>query len=404
MPEFSRRKLMGGVLAGGAASIFAASASAANSVSPTVTPSSTYVDVTTFGAKGDGITDDTNAIQAAIDSVVTIGNHRQKVSVFMPPGIYCCKRLNMVSNAALIGIPGFDYESPGGTIIKLIDSNSSTSPCLIDITNTRGVTLQGLSLDGSISQGGSAIHGIMRNDATPGGLSGLENSTRIDNCQIGDFSGDGLHIVNGWCWSLRHSYVFNNAGHGINYCGWDAFILDNWLSNNGGCGFAATGQNNSAVTFTANRVEWNHQHGMLIAKSAAFYTITGNYFDYSYLCGIAAVTATSDPQPVEQVTITGNFFYRSGHVGAASNSVDSSHIKLMGCCGVTCVGNTCRVGDDTGNLTGTLGPCYGIYYENLTDCVIMGNALHKGALKYLLSGRGGSNNAVANNQGSLFAK
>ncbi|MGH9445245.1 MAG: beta-galactosidase, partial [Terriglobia bacterium] len=39
----------------------------------------------------------------------------------MPSGAYCSGPLQMHSQTALIGIPGYDYEQPGGTEIKLID-------------------------------------------------------------------------------------------------------------------------------------------------------------------------------------------------------------------------------------------------------------------------------------------
>lgn len=110
--------------------------------SPEQTPTSqTYTDVTSLGAKGDGQTDDTKAIQAALDTVTDINGLSQPVAVFVPPGVYCSRQLQMHFNSSLIGIPAYDYERPGGSQIKLIDPNAS---CLIDISGTRGVTIQGL--------------------------------------------------------------------------------------------------------------------------------------------------------------------------------------------------------------------------------------------------------------------
>ena len=49
-----------------------------------------WVDVKTdFGAKGDGVTDDTAAIQAAVDSLITSGG-----TVILPPGIYLLSTIN----------------------------------------------------------------------------------------------------------------------------------------------------------------------------------------------------------------------------------------------------------------------------------------------------------------------
>jgi polygalacturonase len=61
--------------------------------------SQTYLDVTSFGAKGDGRTDDTKAIQAALDTVANINGLNQPVAVFVPPGVYCTRQLQMHSNS-----------------------------------------------------------------------------------------------------------------------------------------------------------------------------------------------------------------------------------------------------------------------------------------------------------------
>jgi hypothetical protein len=222
--------------------------------------SETYMDVRQFGAKGDGKTDDTKAIQTALDTVAQIDGLSQPVSIFMPPGVYCSRRVQMRSNTALIGIPAYDYGQPGGSQIKLIDPGAS---CLIDISGTRGVTIQGLCLNGDNL--GSGVHGIMRNDPDPGkNPQARENASRIEECQVAHFSGDGVHMMHSWCWIIRHSMIAYNGGHGLNYVGWDGWVHDCWLTNNHGAGLAAHGPDGftSAVTITGNRVEWNYQQGI----------------------------------------------------------------------------------------------------------------------------------------------
>jgi hypothetical protein len=362
------------------------------------TTSPTYVDVRQFGAKGDGKTDDTHAIQTALDTVAQIGGLSQPVAICMPPGVYCSRRVQMRSNTALIGITAYDYSQPGGSQIKLIDGSAS---CLIDISGTRGVTIQGLSLNGA--KLGTNVHGIMREDPDPGtNLRAHENASRIEACQVAHFSGDGVHMMHSWAWTIRHSMIAYNGGHGLNYVGWDGFVHDCWLTNNRGAGFAVHGPDNftSSVTFSGNRIEWNYLQGVLIENGSSFLQITGNYFDRQYLSAIA-VTPGNTPSPCSHITITGNFFYRSGK-SAPPESLDSSHLRLEEASGITCVGNAFRAGDDSGSDKAPCSPSYGICYKNLQNCVITNNVFHQGAMKTLIMGDGGTGVIVENNPGSLL--
>jgi hypothetical protein len=91
-----------------------------------------------------------------------------------------------------------------------------------------------------------------------------------------------------------------NGGDGLNLRGWDGFILDNWFSGNKRAGFAARFEN-ASITFTANRVEWNHEENMVVAGGDG-YQITGNFFDRAGTCGLALRKGS---RPCKQFTITG---------------------------------------------------------------------------------------------------
>ena len=173
-----------------------------------------------------------------------------------------------------------------------------------------------------------------------------------------------------------HSMIAYNGGHGVNCVGWDGFIHGCWLSGNGGAGLVAHGPDSytSSVTITSNRIEWSQRDRILIANGS----ITGNYFDRNYLSGLA-VTRGDTPTPCGQITITGNFFYRSGK-STPADSPESSHLRLEEGCGITCVGNAFRAGDDSGSDTGPCSPSCVILYKNLQNCVITNNVLRQGAL------------------------
>jgi polygalacturonase len=66
-----------------------------------------FEDVMQFGAVADGKTDDTAALQRAIDAA---GKHGG--GVFLPPGVYVTRELKIRAGVALLGVPGWNYSAP----------------------------------------------------------------------------------------------------------------------------------------------------------------------------------------------------------------------------------------------------------------------------------------------------
>jgi hypothetical protein len=386
-PLFNRRRLAKSALLGGASAFFSASALGAQQA-PTA---SQLLNARDLGATGDGRTDDTAALQRAIDSAAEKGN-----AVFLPPGIYLTHELHLRHAVALTGIPAWNYsQADGGSVLRLASADST---CLLNLTDARGATIQGLALDGRNL--GQNIHGIATSRT---GYGPHEDGFRIDTCQIARFTGSGLNLSHVWCFSVRHCEMMANHGDGLTLRGWDAFILDNWFSGNGRAGFAARDEN-ASVTFTANRVEWNREENMLITGGDG-YQITGNFFDRAGTVGIALrknpQSASWNKGPCTQFSITGNFIKRSGKFAAAAP--DSAQILLDGSTGVTCIGNTLESGRDDGNK-GLWSPSYGIVVQNLENCVVANNVLNIGALRQLIVDNGGHKDGVVlkDNPGSLF--
>jgi hypothetical protein len=378
---FNRRQLARGAMIGGASLIFGAGALGAQQA-----PASRgLLDAHALGAVGDGKTDDTAALQRALDAAGEISG-----GVFISPGVYLTRELHVRPGTALVGIPAWNYSGPGGTVLRLASGDVAG---LLNLTDARGASIEGLALDGH--ELGTGIHGIFTNRTQYGKH---EDGFRIERCQIARFTGDGAHLDCVWCFSVRHCELAHNHGDGLSLRGWDGFLLDNWFSGNRQAGFAARAEN-ASVTFTANRIEWNGKENMLVTGGDG-YQITGNFFDRAGTCGIAL---RKSHVPCTQVTITGNFIKRSGKL-ADPESQDSAQILLEGCEGVTCVGNSIVSGRDDGN-TGTFSPSYGIVYQGLRNCVIRDNVLHDGALRQLLLDLGGHAEGVVvgDNPGRLFA-
>lgn len=343
--------------------------------------------ITEFGAVGDGVTDCTAAIQNAIDQA---SKNPYGGEVVIPDGIFLTGCLKVHPHIVLRGAAGWSFRNVGGSVLRLNDPQAS---CLLDITAAFGSRISDLCIDGAHL--GKNVHGIafFRENFFD---HPEEDAFCIDTTQVRDFSGDGLHLRYACCFSLRHSHIVGNRGHGIYLNSWDGFFVDNQISYNGGWGIncAAEGINNSAYTLTGNRIEWNHDGGVHLRHSR-LWNITGNCFDRSGGPGLfidqAAEPGSDGRKYVSQaVTVTGNVFNRSGaDFDRNIPAEDSCHIKLAECFGVTITGNTMLVGMDDGYAEGLASPQYGISAYKIRGTVITANSMYKGYLKKDIVNLGG---------------
>ena len=98
-----------------------------------------------YGAVGNGTTDDTAAIQAAIDAAITAGNVQSVVrmgqgTVFIPPGTYKITspglKIWSVMGFHMRGTGRGSVLKPSGTLTNVIDCNGMSYSCIEDITIT----------------------------------------------------------------------------------------------------------------------------------------------------------------------------------------------------------------------------------------------------------------------------
>ena len=340
-----------------------------------------------YGAVGDGITDCTASIQKALDDASTCMG-----IVEVPPGKYSVGKLHIHGQGvSLIGSSAWSFRSDGASIFIL---NDSSADCMIDITGAFGCAIRGMSLNGN--KLGRMIHGIKLywNEYNGGSE---EDTPTIDDCRIGHFSGDGVHLEHIWCFSVRHSMLHDNGRAGLFIDGWDGFILDNWLSCNNGGGLLGGGVV-ASITCTGNRVEWNRSGGFIIPFGDS-YNITGNFFDRSF--GPALRLGSMNTSGVSLVTVTGNIFRRSGaHEAPFENPMDCSHVILSNCSNMVLSGNTMRVGRNDGG-GGVLSPDYGIIIHSCKNCIIKDNTMMTGAKKELISETSNIDCIISNNIGSI---
>ncbi len=322
-------------------------------------------DITEFGAIGDGMTDSTAAIQEALDCAGEVCG-----CVIVPPGTYLTGKLNMRAHTRLEGRSAWSFRSDGLSVLKLDDPNA---PCLLDITGAFGAAIVGISMNGA--RLGENIHGIyLYWEKYNGGSE--EDTPLIDDCRIGGFSGDGVHLEHIWCFSVRHSMLHGNGGSGLYIDGWDAFIIDNWFTANCKSGMLG-GPCAASITATGNRVEWNKQAGFYLPNGNSV-NITGNFFDRSFG---PAIWLGSKNGGFGDTSITGNVFRRNGSPDGMNffSEYESSHVFLDRVCNITVTGNTMKYGVNDGG-GGTLSPNYGVVVCD-SDCVIVqSNVMREGQL------------------------
>jgi hypothetical protein len=148
------------------------------------------VNVVDFGAVGDGVTNDTAAIQAALTSLIAY----TKRSLYFPPGTYLINATLTapigLSSAEIFGASGYDFGSPLNntqrTVIKWIGATSATTP-MVQFDRASGIVWKGISLNCNYKAGyGIQFYSTER-------FVGSTNNT-IERCTITYALADGIII------------------------------------------------------------------------------------------------------------------------------------------------------------------------------------------------------------------
>lgn len=183
------------------------------------------INIKSFGAVGDGVTNDTQSIQDAINYASTNGK-----SVFIPNGTYLIDSIDVYGTG--IKVVG---ESKKKTILK--DSGSTTKNYIVSITGMENIfeniTIEG-SNDGTYDANEHVKHGVIFEN-TYLNYCGL---LKMSNINIKKCSGDGIHQttnINGY---LADSIFYNirctdNNGCGADFGANSDFNIEScWFANN----------------------------------------------------------------------------------------------------------------------------------------------------------------------------
>jgi len=184
------------------------------------------VNVLDFGAVGDGVTDDTAAIQAAI-------NAASGKTVIIPSGTYIVNQLNGISAVAIVG------DSSGSTTLKR--KNNSPSRSILDFTGKNDFQIIDIKFDGNKASQTIGSNNLVISNcyswevigcsfinsfALSGYGAGLvvasgQNDTliyrsKIQDCFFENNDSDGIYINKEWYLDIIGNFIKNNGGGGIN--------------------------------------------------------------------------------------------------------------------------------------------------------------------------------------------
>lgn len=242
--------------------------------------SSTVVDVTTTGAKGDGSTDDTAAIQRAVTQAAS-----SKGTVLIPDGTYMIDALTSVNVASNVTL-----KLSSGATLKAFP-NSSENYSVLQISGS-DVTIVGGTIAGERAQH-SGSTGEWGMGINVDGASG----TVIDSVTIKDMWGDGIYLANQASNTTICSVVAdNNRRQGMSIVGADGVVVKSSTFKN----------TNGTEPKSGIDIEPNS------GTSVSNVDIENSTFTDNAGAGINIYAASGD---VSLVTINGNVISGSGNNG-----------------------------------------------------------------------------------------
>lgn len=338
-----------------------------------------FVSVTDFGAVGDGTTDDTAAIQAAVDAAL-------KVSFVGPEKSY-----KVTGTITLRSGQVLDFM--GATITQ-----ATSQKIMFDASNKSDITIQGGKfvgyrtdyVDSASSQAigiycFNAVNLLVTNNQfkwfaySPLYGEGITGLTYSDNVVIGP----GL-IAAGGCLNPTATPTITRNNTGITAGGSSILIANNRISETGQGLIVAQGS--SKVTVADNVImDVRVEHGMYIDTGLIGLTVSGNVVRNAYQNGIKVQWYDSYGITPRGVSITGNTVH---------TTTTGDGIIVINAVGLTLLGTDFVIADNTlsaiaqdgisvryvnkaavsGNTVGTCGRT-GIYVLGSTAVLVSGNTV-----------------------------
>lgn len=370
---------------------------------------SAVVSVKDFGAVGDGVADDTVAMQSA---------HNTGLIVYYPPGTYKFTTLTNITAGGIIG---------AGQTQTVLLSTDTTSADLITFTGAsvggpaNALTFRDFMLQGqaptktsgagirvapSPNQNTYAYASNVTTSYVPIGFDFVRASFfSLNGCKLLAYNVAGVQVANAWNNDAGDSSIIGCAfstpyssgslptgvkqlsSGGLRVIG-NKFLGGNygyWLNYTDSDG---AGTNTSNLIISGNSIENFYSNAIAFTKASASLTaflnivIAGNQIDVAFATPSAFLIATDSGSWLQNMTITGNVMQLPG-------TTNSYGLALTG---VTCLnisGNTFR---------GNGGTSQAIWLTSCVDVKIGTNVYSNITTPYLLTTPGASNSVTLDSQ------
>lgn len=338
-----------------------------------------WANVQRLGAVGDGIADDTAALQAVIDACPPGG------VVYLPRGVYKTTATLDLKNGVSLrgehanmmvgpGMTGAEYPCfiqptagfAGTSVIQIIGDADGGHPNISGEQRITDLMIDGSQLSGSVD--GLYAKGNVQNVV-------------LDNVCIRQTTNNGIVTASRsdgtypYSWRLHHVMIDNCHANGILLTGCTDVTLDDvQVIGCWGQGFILENCTNGQLL--SCRAEWNGSHG---------YHITGNWGDWAGSGGMQITGCQTDRNGQHgmlidavgntPILVTGLQTRRDGRNGGDGGGGFAGLAVIGATVPVTIDGVTCYPGVDDGD-TGTNSPQYGVRLSGSTTVLLDDAILH----------------------------
>ncbi|WP_372006306.1 glycosyl hydrolase family 28-related protein [Tistrella mobilis] len=317
-----------------------------------IVDSAAPVSVRWWGARGDGSTDDTAAIQAALDAGFS--------AVHLPTGTYPVSATLTVPAGTIVTGDGSGAFRPANARTTIVKTNGDTAGDAVMETG-QSCTIRDLKLQPHNEAAVTyerAVYPTGTGNTSIGLRTGSANT--VEDVVSQGFADSAL--VLGTTTKVMRCHIFRSR-RGITTSGSDGMITNSVTMFCHEAGILLT---TNYWIVTGCRIEWNATYG--IQSNSGEHTFTANLFDRNGWAGLYLNGGWGN-------VVSGNYFSRNGAGGDGSMGrwnwavpghnaylapptvADSCHIKIYYQRDCTIIGNRYRAGVDDGG-SGAMAPAY----------------------------------------------
>jgi parallel beta-helix repeat protein len=259
----------------------------------------TMISVLAFGARGDGRTDDTAAIQAAIDSGFQTG-----AVVFFPSAMYRVSQLVLRKGTILQGVSSGTYPdnntiSGASVLARLANTNKHLLLAAADANYCR---IFDLAIDGNKNNNTSG-YGLCVADSP----AGLESQIIVERCYFHTNPDSNIYLGRNRRANsiLNGVYNYSAKGDGITVAGSDNTIAGNICGSNARAGIclgttatqnwpASSPSSAAAISHVTSNDIYNNLVGIAVANASSGSMISNNGIDRNKYQGITVYSGASN--------------------------------------------------------------------------------------------------------------